>query len=157
MIVLGNYECLCRFFICFCFLYSSFHNLYEICKQCNAHAYHIYATLPALTLFAMHSYFACCFMNLKCYLHWHLSRIISWYCSNVNTILTSKYCTPKCSPLLPIYMREISWNTCTLFFSSQFWIYILSYTRPFFFAYDKACWWNELHYLFFQILPLFLL
>ena len=121
MIVLGKYGCLCRFFICFCFFYSSLHSLYEVHKQCGAHAYCIYAMLPALTSFAMHSYFACCFMNLKCYLHQCLSRIISWCCSKVNTILTSKVLYTKMFfTLTQLYKRDLLESIHSLFSSLQF-------------------------------------
>ena len=111
-----------------------------------------------LTSFAMCSYFACCFMNLKHYLHWYLSRIISWYCSKVNTILTSKILYIKIfSNLTHLCESDLPECMYPLFFLSQPQIYILPYTRLFFSTYDTACWSNEPCYLFFWILPLILL
>ena len=117
---------------CSCFFYSSFHSLYEVCKQCGVHAYCIYTMLPTLTSFAIHSYFTCCFTNLKCYLHQCLSRIILWYCSKVNTILTAKvFYTKVFSTFTHQYESDLLECMHSLFFLSQPQIYILFYTRLF--------------------------
>ena len=119
---------------CFYLFYSSFHNLYKVCKQHSLHAYCIYTMLPVLISFAICSYFMCCFMNLKCYLHQCLSGIILWYCSKVNTILTPKVLYTKvfCT-LTHLYKSNSLECMHSLFFSSQPQIYfcpILDFSFP---------------------------
>ena len=96
------------------------------------------------------------FMNLKCYLHQHLSRIISWYCSKVNTILTSKgLYTKVVFTLTHLYEGELLKHMHPLFLSLQFQIYSLSFTRPFLYMTIHAGWTNYTNY-FFKIIPLVL-
>ena len=71
--------------------------------------------------------YSCYSTNLKHYLHLCLSRIISWYCSKVNTILTSKELYTKVFfTLTHLYERELLEFMYSLLFSLQFQIYILS-------------------------------
>ena len=143
---------------CSYFFYSSFHSLYEVHKQCSIHAYHIQATPPALTSFARCSYFTYCFMNLKHYLCRCLSRIILYYCSKLNTILTSKVLYTKVfSTFTHLYESDLLEYMHPLFFSLQPQVYMLFYTELLFFTYDKTCQLNKPCYLCFQILSLILL
>ena len=88
--------------------------------------------LPALTSY-------CYALSFMCYFYCQcLSRIISLYCSKVNTTLTYKVLYTKVFLFLPIYMRESLKHIYSLLFSLQFQIYILSYTIPF------LCIWQSM-------------
>ena len=98
--------------------------------QCSCLLHLCYTSSIDLICYVL--YFACRFMNLKHYFHQCLSRIISWYCSKVNTILTSKVLYTKMFfTLTHLYERELLECMYSLLFSLPFKIYILSYTRPF--------------------------
>ena len=88
--------------------------------------------VPSIDLVCYALSFMCFLTNLKHYLCQCLSRIISWHCSKVNTILTSKISYTKIFfTLTHPYERKLLKCMWSLFFSLHFQIYILSFTRPF--------------------------
>ena len=113
-----NAECLHRFFICFCLFY--FHSLLKSASNVVLMLVALcYTSSTDLICYAL--FFTCYLMNLKCNLCQCLSRIISWYCSKVNTILTSEVlCTKVLYNLTHLYWRELLECMCSLLFSSQF-------------------------------------